>query len=303
MASRFWANVIITRLLDADGKLLGFAKVTRDLTERKRLEEERLARARAEVDLLERRKSDELREQLIGVVGHDLRGPLASISMAINVMLKRGTLPDAEVKTAALIARNADRMSKMVSQLLDFTRARLGGGIPVSAQPMDLAQLCTDVLSECEAANPGREMTLDCDVHTSGVWDRDRLGQVVANLLGNAIQHGDPSQPIEMRVLNDGPERVRLSVANGGTPIPADVLPMIFDPFRRAASRRSTTKEKTDSLGLGLYIVREIVQAHAGTVNVESNQSVTTFTVQLPRNPSSSHNRELGLSLSAPQPK
>ena len=289
--SRFWANVIITRMRDAEGELIGFAKVTRDLTERKKLEEERLARSRAEADLSERRRLDELREQLIGVVGHDLRGPLASISMAVSLMLKRGTLPDAEVKTAALIARNADRMSKMVSQILDFTRARLGGGLPLSPQPMDLAPLCAEMLAECEAANPGREMTLDCDVYTSGIWDRDRLGQVVANLLGNAIQHGDPSQPIDVRVLDDGNE-VRLSVSNGGAPIPAEVLPTIFDAFRRAASRRSTTKEKTESLGLGLYIVREIVQAHAGTVSVESKLAGTTFTVKLPRHPSYPRNRE-----------
>lgn len=283
--SRFWANVVITRVLDKNGQLIGFTKVTRDLTERRKLEEERIARVRAESELAEQRKLDELREQLLGVVGHDLRGPLGALSMAVNLMMKRGNLPDAEMKTAALIARNGDRMSKMVSQLLDFTRARLGGGIPLEPKPMELAELCTELVAECEAAHPDRTIVFEADLYTAGLWDRERLGQVVANLLGNAVQHGAPGQPIELRVHDESDRTVRVTVHNEGPPIPETMLPTIFDPFRRAALRR-TGKDSSGSLGLGLFIVREIVQAHGGRVEVESNEGGTTFTVTLPRTPS-----------------
>ena len=283
--SRFWANVVITRVLDAEGKLVGFTKVTRDLSERRKLEEERIARARAETALAEQKKIDELREQLLAVVGHDLRAPLTSISMAVGLMLKRGVLPDAEMKPAALIARNADRMAKMVAQLLDFTRARLGGGIPLDPKPMDLAELCVDMIAEAEAANPERTIVFAPAIDTVGSWDRERLGQVIANLLGNAIQHGDPQAPITLRLLSDG-RFVRLVVHNhnAGAPIPLELQPTIFDPFRRAIGK-SVGKDKSDSLGLGLYIVREIVHAHGGTIALESHDDGTTFVVTLPGTP------------------
>lgn len=282
--SRFWADVIITSVRDMDGKLVGFTKVARDLSERRKLEEERLARARAESELAEQKKLDELREQLLGVVGHDLRSPLGAISMATHLMIKRGILPDSEMKTAALIARNADRMAKMVAQLLDFTRARLGGGIPLDPKPMDLAELCEELVAEAEAAHPQRTIQFDSDVSTAGIWDRDRIGQVIANLLGNAIQHGDETAPVALHVHDDGPASVRVTVHNAGPPIPTDALPTLFDPFRRASVRRGS-KDKSDSLGLGLYIVREIIHAHAGNIDVTSNESGTTFCVILARDP------------------
>lgn len=279
--SRFWANVVLTRLLADDGTLLGFAKVTRDLTERGRLEEERIARARAETALSEQQKRDELREQLLGVVGHDLRSPLQSVVMATNLMIQRGALPDAEMKTAALIARNAERMSNMVSQLLDFTRVRLGGGVQMNPQQVELGELCAELVAEAEAAHPGRRIAFDADYFTAGMWDRDRLGQVIANLIGNAIQYSDPGSTVAVRVLDDGPDQVRLRIHNSGT-IAADVLPTIFDPFRRGRNR--SNKDKSGSLGLGLYIVREMVSAHGGTIEVKSSESEgTAFIVSLPR--------------------
>jgi PAS domain S-box-containing protein len=280
--TRFWANVVISRMLDAQGKLRGFAKVTRDLTQRLALEEERVARARAETELAEQKVLDTLREQLVGVVGHDLRSPLSAIAMAAGLLLKRGTLSDSDGKLAARIARNADRMAKMISQLLDFTRSRLGGGIPLEPTPLDLAELCAEVIADLEIAHPDRPVSFDPDLNTTGSWDRERLAQVVANLLGNAIQHSPPDTPIALRVFDEGPT-VRLEVHNGGPPIPPEVQANVFDAFRQGNPRE---RAKSESLGLGLYIVREIARGHGGDVAVCSTEAEgTTFRVILPRQP------------------
>ena len=280
--TRFWANVIISRIIDREtGLLIGFAKVTRDLSQRRALELEKIARAAAEAELAARKQADSLRERLLGVVGHDLRAPLSAISMAANVMLKRGALEGSDVKMAARIARNADRMAKMISQLLDFTRARLGGGIPIDPRPTDLAEVCGEILADSEIAHPDRKFSFARSGDTRGVWDRERLAQVLANLVGNAAKYGDPQAPIAIAIDEAG-EAVRLRVHNSGEPIPPDVLPTIFDPFRRGDHHR----ERAESLGLGLYIVSEIVRAHAGTIDATSTaEEGTTFTVTLPRQP------------------
>jgi signal transduction histidine kinase len=195
-------------------------------------------------------------------------------------MIKRGTLPDTDLRTAALIARNADRMAKMISQLLDFTRSRLGGGIPIHPRPVELAGLCTELIAECEAANPGRAFSFTADVDTNGHWDRDRLAQVIANLLGNAVKYGALETPITVRVVDEG-DAVTLSVHNAGPPISAETLPSIFEPFRRGTRHQT---DRTESLGLGLFIATEIVRAHAGQIDVRSSEAEgTTFTVRLPR--------------------
>jgi PAS domain S-box-containing protein len=276
----FWANVVISRMVDRDGTLVGFAKVTRDLTSRRQLEEERVARAALERALAEQKKSEELRERLIGIVGHDLRSPLSTISMATGLMLKRGTLSEPDIKAAARIARSADRMSKIISQLLDFTRARLGGGISIDPRPMDLAEISTDVLAEVEIARPEHTLRFEADGDCRGVWDRERLAQVLSNLVGNAIQHGKADGVVHVQLRGDR-EGVTLTVHNEGPPIAADLLPLIFDPFRR---RTPSAAPASDGLGLGLYICREMIRAHGGEISVESSDGTgTTFTVRLPR--------------------
>jgi PAS domain S-box-containing protein len=278
--SQFWANVIISRMVERDGTLIGFAKVTRDLTQRRALEEERVRRATLEQALLEQQRTEELRELLLGVVGHDLRSPLASITMGTAMMLKRGKLEDSDSKTAARIARSADRMSKIISQLLDFTRVRLGGGIPIDRKAVDLAELCAEVIAEQETVHPDRALRLDADVDTHGMWDRERLAQVVSNLIGNAIRHGKPNGPIDVRLRGQS-DVVCLQIHNEGPPIPADVLPSIFDPFRRHGVPAG---QRSEGLGLGLFIVREMVKAHSGEIGVQSTEAAgTTFSVTLPR--------------------
>ena len=280
--SRFWANVVISRMLGRDGKLIGFAKVTRDLTHRRALDEERIARAALEQALAEQKKSEELREQLIGIVGHDLRSPLSSVIMGADLMLKRGMLHDADAKVTARIARSAERMAKIISQLLDFTRSRLGGGMRVEPRPADLAEICAEVIAEAETTHPDRSLIFEADPDMRGVWDGERLAQVVSNLVGNAIAHGKADGAVSV-LLRDQGDSVTLSVHNQGPAIPAEVLPAIFDPFRGQARRAS---RNSDGLGLGLFICRELVAAHRGEISVQStDEAGTTFTVRLPRQP------------------
>jgi len=274
--TRFWANAVVSRMVDRSGKLIGFAKVTRDLSQRRLLEEERIARVSLERVLEEQKKIDELLEQLIGVVGHDLRSPLSSISTGVGVMLKRGLLLPADAKVAARIARSADRMSEIVSQLLDFTRARLGGGISIDPKPMDLAEICAEVIDEMASTYPDRMVLFGANEEARGVWDRGRLAQVVSNLIANAIQHGSDGN-IELRLENEE-DKVTLRVHNHGPAIPEELLASIFEPFQRRPKARS------EGLGLGLYICREMVRAHGGEIAVHSSEaSGTTFTVRLPR--------------------
>ena len=280
--SRFWANVIISRMLGHDGRLVGFAKVTRDLTHRRALDQERIARAALEQALAEEKKTEELREQLVGIVGHDLRSPLSSIIMGADLMLRRGMLHDADAKVTARIARSAERMAKIISQLLDFTRSRLGAGMRVEPRPADLAEICAQVIAEAETTHPDRSLIFEADPDMRGVWDGERLAQVVSNLVANAIAHGKADGAVSV-VLREEGDSVTLSVHNEGPAIPAEVLPAIFDPFRRHARR---TSRNADGLGLGLFICRELVIAHRGEISVQStDEAGTTFTVRLPRQP------------------
>lgn len=269
-------SFVIEPAKDASGNVYGLMSVAFEITEQVR------ARLALEWTLSEQSRADDLRRQLLGIVGHDLRSPLSAITMGAATLLKNGQLQGDDTKTAARIARSADRMAKMISQLLDFTRARLGCGMPVEPKPVDLAEVCIQVIAEYETAHPDRELRFGPDPDTNGLWDRDRLAQVAANLIGNAIQHGRPDRPVDVRVFNRGGE-VCLSVHNDGPPIPADVLPSIFDPFRRG---NVSDRSKTESLGLGLYISRELVLAHGGDISVQSTEGDgTTFQVRLPRNP------------------
>jgi PAS domain S-box-containing protein len=276
--TRFWANVVISRMLDSDGGLIGFAKVTRDLSQRRQLEDERVARASLEQVLAEQKKTEQLREQLIGIVGHDLRSPLSSITTGVAVMLKRGMLSPPDAKVAARIARSGDRMSNIITQLLDFTRTRLGGGIPVDPKPIDLAEICTEVIDEMESAHPDRTLLFAADGDSRGVWDRVRIAQVVSNLITNAIKYGKRDAAIAVEVGGED-DRVTLSVHNEGPPIAAEFLPTIFEPFRR----QHNAAARGEGLGLGLYICREMVRAHGGEISVQSDGTGTTFTVGLPR--------------------
>jgi PAS domain S-box-containing protein len=223
--------------------------------------------------------ASEFREQLLGIVAHDLRNPLASIVYAAAALLKRGTLNEADGRTVARVAASADRMAHIVDQTLDFTRFRLGGGIPISVAEADLASICRQAVEEMEVAHPGVEFELSIDGDARGTWDARRLSQLVSNLLGNAVQHGVSGRPVQVRLRGDA-GAVELVVRNDGPPIPAALLPVIFEAFRHGARRQ----QSSGSLGLGLFIVRQIALAHGGDVTAHSSPSeATSFVVRLPR--------------------
>jgi signal transduction histidine kinase len=165
----------------------------------------------------------------------------------------------------------------MVRDLLDFTRGRLGGGIPAAPQPVDLGDLCRDVADEFRTAHPDRVFHVETAGDLAGRWDPDRLAQALANLCKNAIDYGAPGTAVELRACGAG-EAVEVSVANAGGPIAPDALPFLFDPYRRASDRRQRS-----GLGLGLFIVREIARAHGGTVEPTSTGGRVVFTLRLPR--------------------
>jgi len=273
--SRFWANVVISAIRHPrDGKLLGLAKVTRDLTSRKAAEEEKIELAKSQERESDLRAVAEFREMFIGILGHDLRNPLGSIGMAAGLLLRRGHLDEQDARVVTRIVNGSQRITRMITQLLDLTRARLGDGLPIEPKPTDLREICRNVVDEFEAP-------IDLEVlgDVTGTWDPDRLAEVLSNLAGNAVEYATPGTAVVVKAREDGAEVV-VEVRNQGHPIPADVLPFIFEPFRRAQQR---AKSKAGNLGLGLYIARQIVLSHGGTLDAHSVDGTTTFVMRLPR--------------------
>jgi signal transduction histidine kinase len=230
------------------------------------------ARDRAEAERVARSS-----EFSVGILSHDLRNPLNAVRLAATYILTRmqdATSPDEEVTASARrIVDNVGRMSRMVEQLLDFTRIRVGGGIPVQREAMDMGEVSRRAVAQLEAANPEHAISLKIDGDTRGAWDRDRLWQLLSNVVGNAVEHGK-----DARVAVDGrdPDLVILEVRNRGRIAP-EFLPEIFEPFQR--SQGSTG----GGVGLGLFIAREIVTAHSGSITLDSGENETVFTIRLPR--------------------
>ncbi len=279
--SRFWANVIITALHADRGELIGFAKVTRDLTERKHIEERQRALAAEEAAIAERGRVQEFQERFIAILGHDLRNPLAAINLGADLLRHQAANEPGVTRVVDRIQSSSRRMSRMIEQILDLTRSRLGGGIAVVRKPMELHSMLTAIVDEMRAAHPGRRIELACATPIEGMWDRDRLEQVFSNLVGNALQHGAGDTPVAIEAHLDG-EVAHVDVHNHGKPIPDPICASLFNPFRRG-ERDSRTKE-TQGLGLGLYISREIVLVHGGDLQVHSTASEgTTFRVTLHR--------------------
>ena len=219
-------------------------------------------------------------DQFLAILGHDLRNPLGGILMSA-AMIASKEQEKATAKAASRILNSAERMKRMVNDLLDLTRTRLGSGIPIAPEPMDLALLCGEVMAELAAFRPERRLDFHSQGDLRGTWDSDRLAQVLSNLVGNALQHGGGDSPISVTARVDG-EEVVIEVHNEGRAIPRAELANIFEPMVRKESR-SEGKGST-SLGLGLHIAREIVLAHGGAVSVQSAASEgTTFSVRLPR--------------------
>jgi signal transduction histidine kinase len=225
----------------------------------------------------------ESKEMFIAILGHDLRTPLGAIITSSTFMLDLDELGEPYRTLAERIASSSRRMDRMVGDLLDLTRSRLGGGIPIARDWMDLEDAVREVVGELSAQHPGRAIEVKAAGDVRGRWDRGRLIQVLANLMGNALEHGAAETPV--RVTIDGAiDEVTVAVHNHGVPIPGSLIPRIFDPMKRrnAIARRATGAAA--NLGLGLYIAAQIVAGHNGRIDVESSASAgTTFTVRVPR--------------------
>jgi signal transduction histidine kinase len=225
---------------------------------------------------------DRSKEMFIAILGHDLRSPLNAVVMSTQFMLERGALEPADVDLATGALRSARRMNRMVGDLLDFTRSRLGSGVPIVRAEMDLAAAARHAVDEVATANPKSVVRINTSGDLRGSWDAARISQVLANLLGNAVQHGLPSEPITVTVEGEAKDVV-LCVHNRGPTIPRSEIPRLFDPVKRLRRGEAPTSDG-GNLGLGLYIAERIVIAHAGSIEVDSsNEKGTRFTIRLPR--------------------
>jgi signal transduction histidine kinase len=216
----------------------------------------------------------------LAVLGHDLRSPLGAVLGAANALLRSEESNDRTVKTAALILRSSTRMGQMVADLIDFTRTRLGDGVPISRLPMDLGAAIQEVVEEVGAAHPQHTFRSAMNGDLRGNWDEARIKQVLTNLIENAVQHGTTNTPITVTGSANG-EQVVLSVHNEGLSIPESDRARIFEPL--VGTKETTSPIISTNMGLGLYIVRQVVEAHGGTVDVASTPSAgTIFTARLP---------------------
>lgn len=230
---------------------------------------------RAQHEIEERRRAEGERDHFIAALGHDLRNPLSAINMASHLVLRKPDLPEALRDPIGRIAGSCDRMDRLITQLLDFARAR-SGGLVIERQRLDLRELCAEVISETRLTCGGEcNLALHGSGNAVGDWDRDRLLQVAHNLVSNAVEHRLPESPIDITVAPcDG--HVQLTIENRARPLAPDELARLFDPFSRVSKRKT-------GLGLGLFISRQIVEAHGGTITAESDANVVRFRVILPR--------------------
>jgi signal transduction histidine kinase len=229
------------------------------------------------------KRVDQARDLFLAILSHDLRNPLNSIAMSAELLPRVGHPDPESIGFASQISTNAEVMARMISDLLDYTRTRLGAGMPVSPAPMDLESLCREVYNEFRTAHPSRVIRFQCEGDARGDWDTDRLRQAISNLIGNAVQHGATDSPIDL-TLRGKPADVMIVIHNEGPPIPAGELAKIFDPLVRGSSDGKPKKNRPGSIGLGLYIAREIANSHGGRVDVTSTKEAgTAFTIRLPR--------------------
>ena len=258
-------------LLEANGQMVSATLRAQELAE-----EAEAARSRTEERERELRAVAEFRELFIGVLGHDLRNPLSTIAMAAGLVLRHGHLDERDKSAIERIVRGGERMSRMIHQLLDLTRARLGGGFPLEPKPTDLRDVCRTIVDEFAAP-----ILMDVQGDVTGTWDPDRLVELLSNIAGNAVEHAAPGTALLLRAHAEGADVV-VEISNQGNPIPPDVLPSIFEPFRRAKQHE---KSPNGNLGLGLYIAKQIVLSHGGTIDAHSADGTTTFAMRLPRRP------------------
>ena len=229
-----------------------------------------------EASLLDERATSALREQFIAVLGHDLRNPLSGISGGVELMMRQSTSDERRAVIGKMVLASVTRMAGLIDDVLDFARGRLGGGLTLDRNADEsLEPVLRQVVAELHAAVPDRDIDIAIVLTEPVDCDRRRIAQMVSNLLGNALIHGDASEAVRVEaVTRDG--WLHLSLANTGTPIPAAMMERIFEPFARGQHRPSL-----QGLGLGLYISHQIAVAHGGTLDVVSTETETRFTFRM----------------------
>jgi sigma-B regulation protein RsbU (phosphoserine phosphatase) len=225
--------------------------------------------------LTDEREASELREQFIAVLGHDLRNPLASIVGAARLLRREGQ-NDKALKILSMMETSVDRMAGLIDDVMDFARGRLGSGIGLHRTRGPLEPVLRHVVEELEANHPSRDFVCQFDLTEDLSFDAGRISQLVSNLLGNALTHGDPKSPVRLGAVARG-GRVQVWVANAGSPIAEKAMERLFQPFFRGEVRASQ-----QGLGLGLHIASEIARAHGGTLSVASDETETRFTLDFP---------------------
>jgi sigma-B regulation protein RsbU (phosphoserine phosphatase) len=242
---------------------------------RKRLEEAVAEATRLQADAKDRAL---FAEQMIGIVSHDLRNPLSSVVMGAAILAHEG-LPPNQGRILSRITRSAERANRLIADLLDFTAARLGNGLTIDVSPVELHEVVSESVDELAPLYPGRELHHEASGSGACSADAHRLTQLVGNLVSNAMAYGTPSEPVRVTSSVE-PDFFSIAVHNGGVPIPEELLPTLFQPMTRGTSTSNTAR----SVGLGLFIVKEIANAHGGRVLVTStSEAGTTFSALFPR--------------------
>jgi signal transduction histidine kinase len=227
----------------------------------------------------------EAQNLFLSILGHDVRTPLGAISMGAQVLLQDQTLPSKALKVGLRIFNSSKRMDAIVRDLLDFSTTHLGDGIPVDPHAVDLAEICLSVVEEARTFHPDRKIELVVEGDVTGAWDGARIAQAFSNLISNAVQHGRPDSAIKV-VMRGFPDEVICEVKNHAELIPSAKLRTLFDPVKRFAIRPASERvaSSTQNLGLGLYVVKQIMAAHEGEISVRSSEDDgVVFSARLPR--------------------
>ncbi|MFT3766395.1 MAG: PAS domain-containing sensor histidine kinase [Minicystis sp.] len=271
--SRFWASIVITAMRNDAGELVGFAKVTRDLTERRRAEDERLRLAHAQ-------EAVRLRDEFLSIASHELKTPLTALHLQLQRLEGITDLPERATRQLERAARNSTRLIALVETLLDVVRIT-GGRFRLTRERFDMGEAIRETVYRLveDATKAGSPIKVHEKGRVVGSWDRLRVEQIFTNLITNAIKYG-AGTPIDIRIDAEG-EAARITVTDRGPGIAPEDKERIFGRFERAAPMQNY-----GGLGLGLYITRQIVEAHGGSIAVESEPGAgATFIVRLPLDP------------------